>query len=414
MRHAVAAGDPEAAADLIWLFAPEYVTHGRGETIARWCALLSAEELAAHPQAALGAGWAALEAGDAEHAAHCAALALSGDSEPRHAGWLDARGDGAAPARRRWGFRAQERSAEDAARSDAGMPADSPLRALSLYLLGTFAMLDDDHERAREALDAAEPRAAGHLPTAYGLILAQQALLAIEADRWLEAEALMSRATAQQHAAGIEGYASQGIVPAMHALVLANGGALEAARPKADQATRSLTLLRFMIPWLALETRLVLACAYAKLGDGSRAQTLLTEARELSDSESGPLLARWMARVEDEIERAGTDVSRRRGPDDRRAAHASVPADAPVAARDRRAPLHHAEHRQDAHDVALSQARRHLALRGGRPQPRARAPRVTERGRAAAARRARPGGLLAGRRSRPATMTAVVAVPHDA
>ena len=64
-----------------------------------------------------------------------------------------------------------------------------------------------------------------------------------------------------------------------------------------------------MLPWLALETRLVLACAYAKLGDGRRARTLVEEARELQDAESGPLFARWLTRVEDEIERAGTGAS---------------------------------------------------------------------------------------------------------
>ena len=49
-------------------------------------------------------------------------------------------------------------------------------------------MLDDDRGRAGEALEAAEHRAAGYLPTVYGLILAQQSMLAIEVDRWGEAE----------------------------------------------------------------------------------------------------------------------------------------------------------------------------------------------------------------------------------
>ena len=203
------------------------------------------------------------------------------------------------------GLRGQAQSAEDMSRADAGLPLDSPLRAVSLFLLGSVAMLDDDHERAHEMLETAEQRAAGHLPTVYGMVLAQQAVLAIEADRWDEAEALMNRAAAQQRAAGIQAYASQGIVPAVRALVLARRGALEQAREEADHAVRNLVLLRVMLPWLALETRLVLACTYAMLGDGSRARTLVREGQELEGTEPGPLLARWRARVAAEIERAG-------------------------------------------------------------------------------------------------------------
>ncbi len=57
-----------------------------------------------------------------------------------------------------------------------------------------------------------------------------------------------------------------------------------------------------MTPWLALETRLVLACAYAMIGDARKARTLLEEAREQLKTDPAPLLARWLARVEREIE----------------------------------------------------------------------------------------------------------------
>ena len=307
VAHAVEAGDAEAAADLIWLFAPEYITHGRGGTVARWCSLLSAEELAAHPQAALGRGWAAFEAGDAEDAAHCATLAIGANSSRLlpDGSTLETMGlllRGAS------GLRGRGQSAEDMARADAGLPPESPLRAISLFLLGSLAMLDDDHERARALLESAEHRAAGHLPTIYGIVLAWQALMAIDADRWDEAETLMSRAAAQQRAAGIEGYATQGIVPAVWALTLVRRGALEQAREAADQAVRNLALQRVILPWIALETRLVLACAYAELGDGNRARTLVDECNELQDSEPGPLLERWRARVAAAIERAGENA----------------------------------------------------------------------------------------------------------
>lgn len=302
VHHAVLAGEPQTAADLIWLQAPEHVTRGRGATIQRWCGLLSADEVAEHPQAALADGWAALEEGDAEHAAHCAALALGGDPARvlPDGTTLGAMG---LLLRGTVGLQGRAQSAKDFAAADPGIPLDSPLRTVALYLRGCLAMLDDEQDRAHELLEDAEYRAAGTVPTAYGLVLAQQALLAIESDSWDQAEALMSRAAAQQRAAGVQGHATQGIVPATRSLVLARRGEVEPARREADQAARNLTLLRFIVPWLALETRLVLAWAYATLGDGRRARTLIQEAGEPLESEPGPMLTRLLARVEGELAR---------------------------------------------------------------------------------------------------------------
>ena len=304
VRHAVAAGDLEAAADLIWLFAPEYVTHGRSTTVTNWCSLLSADDLSAHPAVALARGWAALEAGDAEDAEHCATLALAGDLKRILP-------DGATIQplglllRGTTGLRGRSRSVEDMERADAGLPAEHPLRAVSLYVLGSLAMLDDDRERARTLLEHAEQRAAGQLPTVYGLILAQQALLAIDVDDWEQAETFSNRAAAEQRAAGTRDYATQGLVPAVRALTLARRGARDQARDEADQAVRNMAIQRVLLPWLALETRLVLACAYAKLGDGGRARSLVRERGELDVRDPGPLLGRWLVRVEAEIEAAG-------------------------------------------------------------------------------------------------------------
>ena len=282
----------------------EYVTHGRSATVTNWCALLSPEDLAAHPAAALARGWAAFEAGDAEDAEHCATLALAGDPQRILP-------DGATLQplglllRGATGLRGRSKVVEDMERADAGLPAEHPLRAVSLYVLGSLAMLDDDRERARTLLEHAEQRAAGQLPTVYGLILAQQALLAIDVDHWEQAETFSSRAAAQQRAAGTRDYATQGLVPAVRALTLARRGARDQARDEADQAVRNMALQRVLLPWLALETRLVLACAYAKLGDGGRARSLVRECEGLDVRDLGPLLGRWLTRVETEIEAAG-------------------------------------------------------------------------------------------------------------
>ncbi len=306
IHHALAAGEVEIAADLVWLLAPMHIPHGRAGTVVRWCGWFSEEQLVAHPQAALGRGWAAYEAGDAQDAAHCAALAIGAEPGRVLPDGCELRAMGLM-LRAALSAQGERQALADATAADAGMPRDNPLRAVPMMIIGMLTRLEDDRTRAREALAEAELLAAGRITTAYGLVLSHQALLAIEEDRWDEAEALVGRAAAQQRAAGVDGYASQGIVPAVRALTLARRGRTEQAREAADQAARSLALLGFTAPWLELETRLVLACAYARVGDGGRARTLVSEGRRIEGAGHGPLVSRWLARVEAEIERCGID-----------------------------------------------------------------------------------------------------------
>jgi LuxR family maltose regulon positive regulatory protein len=306
IRHAVDAGDLDVAGDLIATNIGDYVAHGRSATVRRWCSWFTEEQLAAHPQAALGRGWAAYESGEAADAAHCTAMALGGDRTRLLPDGSTLEGMGLT-LRAALGHQGPAQLVADCEAALEGLAPDSAVRTIPLLLLGLSALLADDVGGARVRLEEAEHRGAGRLPTAYGLTLAHLALAAIEEERWDEAEALMSRATAQQRAAGVEHYASQGLVPAVRALLLVRRGERELAREEADRAALSLALLHVILPALGLETRLVLACAYAKLGDGGRARMLLREGLGIADLGPAPLLSRWAARVEEAIERAGTD-----------------------------------------------------------------------------------------------------------
>ncbi len=310
VSHAIAAGDAERASDLMFVLAAEAIAHGRSGTVRRWAGLLGADEMSAHPAAALAEGWAALEEGDADRAAHCAALALGGDPARRllEGSTLEAMG---LVLRGTVGLQGMPQTVADLTRAEPGIGAESPVRIIAWYLRGTLAMLSDDREPAHALLEDAEHAASGALPTAYGLVLAQQALLAIEEERWDLADALLRRAGAQQRAAGIQDYASQGIVPATRALVLAQRGEHEAARKDAAQALMNISRLRFSIPWLAAEIRLVLADAFARLGDARKARALLDECAEQLDLDPAPFLTRWRERVELQIERI--DGSRAEG-----------------------------------------------------------------------------------------------------
>jgi LuxR family maltose regulon positive regulatory protein len=304
IRHAVAAGDPGRAADLIWRLTPGYVSHGRSTTVNRWLSWLGEAAMTDHPQAALARGWAAFEEGDAGTAQHCAAVALSGDPRRRLTGGESVHALGLV-LRAAVAMHGLERALEDAAQAAASLGPDDPTRGIAVLILGCGAMLHGDTERARVLLGEAEQQAAGRMTTLYGLALAHEALLSIEAERWDEADALMQRAWTFQHTLPIRDYTSQAIVSAVRALTLAHGHEIVQAREEADRAARNLAV-HAVVPWLALETRVVLARARVALGDAGSARTLLDESRGADDDAAAPLLRAWATEAAAATERLAT------------------------------------------------------------------------------------------------------------
>lgn len=299
VRHAVEADEPGLAAELIWKLAPEYISHGRGTTVSRWAALLTEDELRSHPQIALVIGWAAVEVGDGDRASLCASVVLGmpdatlADGTALHAQ--------ARLLRACVGGHGTEAAREDAAAAAAAQHGGWQ-GGLALTVLGMLELLAGDAGAAREMLVAGEIHSAGVLPTAYVLSLTHQALLAVDDGAWDEAERLLGRALTFQRGAGIEAYASQAIVAAVRALTLANSGDRDAARVFADAAHRGSAAGADVIPWLGLETRLVLARARTALGDAAQARELLRECDALLDSHGTELLRRRREQIGADVE----------------------------------------------------------------------------------------------------------------
>lgn len=296
IRHALDGGAVEAAADLCWALTPALSTHGQRATLRRWAGWFTEEQLATHPQAALGAGFAALNEGDAATAAHVAAMVLRADPRRRLPDDIQVVALGHL-LRASLGERGLPHIADDAQAALAGIPDTHPLSAIPRYLLGGVAMLRGERDAARACFERAESLTAGVLPGPYTLALAQQAVLAIDDDEWDVARALTHRAATYQRSAGLDEYATQAIVVAVRALVEAHEGEHVKGRETAEHAARNLALMGSTAPWQALETRLVLSCAFAALEQHSRARALLKEARELLRPDAGPFLRSWEARA---------------------------------------------------------------------------------------------------------------------
>jgi LuxR family maltose regulon positive regulatory protein len=308
VRHALAAGEPRTASDLIWCLVPTYLAQARSATLKRWLGWFSREAVDENPCLAVTAGWVALDEGDGDAAAHWTTVALAApaddllaDGQPIGvaAALLDA-------ALGRRGVRAVRNSVASAVEL---LCDDSRWRAVADLLGGATAHVAGDVDAARALLEEATARAASQLPAVYTRSLAELALIAIDEDDWDEAESCMARASLAE-LDGLRTYATQSTAYAVNALIHAHRGEpLRTADAVADVKT-ALAAQRRCPTWSAAEARLVLARAYAQLDWPGDARAMLGEARAmLKDDPDATRLHRWVDELGLALEPANGAIS---------------------------------------------------------------------------------------------------------
>ena len=145
---------------------------------------------------------------------------------------------------------------------------------------GVTWRLQGDSQRARTSLEASQRHAAAFSASALlAQCLAQLALLAIDEDDWEHGEADVARAESLLERHRLRDLATIIPVRAATSLVLARQGQALEARGQIRRVTRLLVSLGAVRPWLAADTRIVLARASLLLGDAAGALDLLAEAR---------------------------------------------------------------------------------------------------------------------------------------
>jgi len=279
VRHALAAGDGEAAATLVWAATPEYEGNGRTATMERWLSLFSAEQFAAYPMLALTAAWIGIDHGDGVSAEHWTTVALNAPADLILPGG-ETMGASARLLEAALGKRGVVAMRDSAVAADNGFPEANPLKAIARYLRGAAAYAMDDLDSARGLLGDAQARAAGQLVSAYWLALAQFALIAIDEGDWDAAEAYIERAALTDRAA-LQDYTVQSLRFAVDALIGAHRGREGAARNAAASAKQALAAHRHYAPWFAAQTRKVLAAAFIELEWPAEARKMVAEARKL-------------------------------------------------------------------------------------------------------------------------------------
>jgi LuxR family maltose regulon positive regulatory protein len=308
VHHAARSDDQQLFDTLVWQGSVRLLASGQTTTVATWLDALDPEEISRRAALVVTAAWTALTAGDmralerwvsiAEHITPDAALP---DGSPFRAALLLLRAvlgrDGIARLR------------DDAASAYTLHRPDSPYRPIACVLEGIARRLLGDPVGARARFEEGE--AAGRVlnPAAQAQCLGQLALLDVENADWEGARARVEEALAVVDAFGLVERPLQADLYGVAALVFAHDGETANARRELKHAVWLLSMLTTVGPWMAAESRILLARAALLIGDVALARVLCTEAdgyaerlldagilleraahvRRMTDAESTPL-----------------------------------------------------------------------------------------------------------------------------
>jgi LuxR family maltose regulon positive regulatory protein len=301
--HAIEAGDPARAGELLWAAVPDYYARGRNATVLRWLERIGVEKLTAYPTLSVAAAQGCLGRGEGSMAEHW--IAVSRGLLERAAPGVD---DGSLTAGLALAEAALARDglaamSERSAAAAAAIPDESPWRSMCCLMDGTGLFLRGRAGEARERLVEGARRGAVAAPHIQVLCLTQLALLAVDEPDWQVAEMLASQARAQIERSGLGEYTSAALAFAASAFVRAHRGMAEEAAADLRAGIRLMRRLDEFAAWYEVETRVVLARAAAGLDDVNVAQGLLAEARRLiRQTPEASLLAGWLSRADAEVE----------------------------------------------------------------------------------------------------------------
>lgn len=282
LEHAFAARDPQLAGKLAWARAADLL-YGHDEQVWDWLRRLSAKEIGSSPELALMAAHSELAFGDLPSATHWAGLAEealdhtrqseSDASSLRAAVWLVYAAS--SPDR-------IEQMAVQAARARRQLDRRSEaFGALAGVLGGVAAQLLGELDTARALLARAlEDCSSEAMPLLAALSLTQLALIEVEEDQLGQAEDRAVDAELLIRHLGRRRFSA--LTHATLAFVKSCRGLSEEAKRELACASRLLALPGELMPWLEVETRVVMARTSVRLADAIHARALLSQASRLA------------------------------------------------------------------------------------------------------------------------------------
>jgi LuxR family transcriptional regulator, maltose regulon positive regulatory protein len=272
VRHALSAGDVDAAAELVWSSTVPAVSHGDKHRVEGWLALFSDGDRVATPALALAAASIQFASGQGhlvEHWTYAAAAAPGTSSAVE----TSARVMHAALARE-----GLARMRADAVDAYELTPDGNPSRAMCCLLAGTAALLEGNEPDAVRQLQEGARRAAVTAPDMHALCLTQLALPALAQGDWEAAGGLLTRARAQVDRHGLGAYPVVALIFAASALVRAHRGRVDEAQCDLRDARDLRAQLTDFAGWYEVELSIVTARAAIRLSDVNGARDLLADA----------------------------------------------------------------------------------------------------------------------------------------
>lgn len=307
VAHAIASGDVDYAADLIWDLTAEFETRGRGQTLRGWLSSFSERRIEGSAPLCLSSAAVNTTDGDgtsAERWIGAARTALASSPHPR-AAELEAAAVliGAAAT----SGRGVVEIGEDVAPIAAALPDDSPWRVLALLLLGVSHHLSGDLEQGRSALEGGARSGALRAPNISCLCWAQLTLLELdEGDRSAARDAAFS-AIAAMDRYGLDTHPTQALSLATAGLVRARDGDSAAAVAWLKQAGDLVDRFDQFSAWYEAEARIVIARALLLLDDVAGARARLGEAgRYLRRTPDATVLRAWIEQAWKDADAAQT------------------------------------------------------------------------------------------------------------
>jgi LuxR family transcriptional regulator, maltose regulon positive regulatory protein len=283
LEYLMAAGDTDAAADLVGILGVPTYWQGRVTTVQRWFRWLEDRDgIEGHPMVAVQAALLSTLTGrpvDAERWADAVDRWQHADATRPADHLAEAWAAVMRALLCRRGAGQMRADADEAARRFAAgnfvAPAPALVQGLACVLSGD---LDDGDLRFQDAVSVGQ---GGGAPELLPIALCQRSLIAMAQGEWDRAGALAGQAHAFLRQAGIEESFVTPLVCAVQARTARHRGDIPAARRQLVRAQRQRPKLTYALPHLAVQARIELARVHLALADLAGARTLMREIDEV-------------------------------------------------------------------------------------------------------------------------------------
>lgn len=297
IHHLIAAGDFDAAGDLIWASSADYVSTGRESTIRAWLGEFSEAQIVSSPALCLSQATIHLSDGNGAQVER-----WTGAARDRIRDEAAARPDAEVLMITAMLLRASASAVEGVVQMErdvAGifdlLPEDSPWRSLCRLVEGTSFQLTGESDRARKALEEGARRGGATAPSLQILCLAQLAVLAIDEGDPDLARGFVDQALFAIEHFGLGEYPTKALPFAVASLVRAQDGRSEDAAQLLRTSSHLLDRLNEISPWYEAEVRILHARTLLLLDDVSGARARLAEGgRCLAKTPDAVVLRNWI------------------------------------------------------------------------------------------------------------------------